>query len=285
MDLDAARQHCQELVREHDKDRYLSALFAPDETRGDVLALYAFNVELSRVRDLAREPMLGEMRLEWWSGQLAAIAAGDTPEHPVAVALAAAMRRADLPERAFSAMIEARRFDLYDDPMPSLNDLEGYLGETSSALVMLAGLALAGPAAGTAGAADAAGAAGVAIGLAGIMRSIAFRRARGQCYLPADVLARHGLTAAHVLSGRSSPEMAAALADLRAHAERRLTEARTAAPQVPRAALVAFLPAALVPGYLKALRRAGDGVLSAAPEVAQWRRQIALLFAATRERF
>jgi phytoene synthase len=285
MDLAAARRHCHDLVRDHDKDRYLCALFAPEETRGDVLALYAFNVELSRVRDLAREPMLGEMRFEWWSTQLAAIAAGETPQHPVAMALAAAMRRANLPERAFAAMIEARRFDLYDDPMPSLNDLEGYLGETSSALVMLAGVALAGPEAGTARAADAAGAAGVAIGLTGLMRAMAFHRARGQCYLPADVLARHGLSPAHVLSGRFSPGMAGALADLRDHAGRRLAQARTALAGVPRPALPAYLPAALVPGYLKALARAGDGAVQTPPGVAQWKRQIALLLAAFRERF
>jgi phytoene synthase len=282
MDLDAARQHCQNLVRDLDKDRYLAALFAPDEARGDLMALCAFNIELARIRDLAREPMLGEMRLEWWSGQLAAIAAGETPDHPVAIALAAAIRRARLPESAFAAMIEARRFDLYDDPMPALNDLEGYLGETSSALVMLAALALAGP--GGAAAADAAGAAGVAIGLTGLMRSVAFHRARGQCYLPADVLARHGVTTAHVLSGRPSPGLEAALGELRAHAARRLEEARQALPVPPGAILPAFLPAALVPGYLKALSQAGAGVLKAAPEVAQWKRQIALLLAASRER-
>ena len=285
MDLDAARRHCHDLVRAHDKDRWLAALFAPEAARVDVLALYAFNVELSRVRDLAREPALGEMRLEWWSGQLAAIAAGETPPHPVAVALAAAMRRANLPGQAFAAMIEARRFDLYDDPMPSLNDLEGYLGETSSALVMLAGLALAGPEAGTLAAADAAGAAGVAIGLTGLMRAAAFHRARGQCYLPADVLARHGLGPAHVLSGRASPEMDAALAELRDHAGRRLADARAALSNTPRAAFPAFHTAAHVPRYLKALARAGAGVLTAAAEVAQWKRQIALLYAATRERF
>lgn len=283
MDLTAARQHCHDLVRDQDKDRYLAALFAPDETRGDVLALYAFNIELARIRELAREPVLGEMRLEWWAGQLAAIAAGGTPDHPVGVALAAAVRRARLPDAALAAMIEARRFDLYDDPMPTLNDLEGYLGETSSALVMLVALALAG--ADASAAADAAGAAGVAIGLTGLLRSVAFHRARGQCFLPADALARHGLTPAHVLSGRSTPEMAAALADLRAHAARRLEEARAGLSRVPKAALPAFLPAALVPGYLKSLDRAAVDVLATAPEVAQWKRQIALLYAATRERF
>jgi len=58
--------HCEALVRASDKDRFLSALFAPAEHRGALHALYAFNVEAARVRELAREPLAGEVRLQWW---------------------------------------------------------------------------------------------------------------------------------------------------------------------------------------------------------------------------
>ncbi|MFO1090078.1 MAG: phytoene/squalene synthase family protein [Hyphomicrobiales bacterium] len=283
MDLAAAQAHALELVRDHDKDRYLAALFVPDEMRGRVAALCAFNVELARIRDHMREPMLGEIRLQFWADQVEAILAGETPEHPVAQALADAIRGAALPERAFRGMIEARRFDLYDDPMPTLNDLEGYLGETSSALIQLSALAVAGPAAETA--AHAAGSAGVAIGIAGLLRSLPLYRSRGQSYLPGDVLARHGVTVAHVLSGRESPEMAAVLADLRAHARKRLAEARAEIGRIPEAALPAFLPAALVDGYLNALDRAGLAALRAPVEVPQWQRQARLLWSAWRDRF
>lgn len=283
MDLAAAHQHCLELVRDHDKDRYLAALFAPEETRGDVLALYAFNVELSRIRDHIREPTLGEMRLTWWSDQVEAMGTGHDPDHPVGQALAAAVRRAKLPTAALVNMIEARRFDLYDDPMPTLNDLEGYLGETASALILLSGFALAGPDA--ARAAGAAGAGGVAMGLAGLMRALAFHRARGQCYVPVDLLARHGLTPAHVLAGRETPEMAAVLAELRAHALIRLGEARAALGNIPEAALPAFLPVGLVDGYLKALGKAGSSALVHTPVVPQWRRQLTMFVDAWRDRF
>ena len=59
-------KHCATLVREVDRERYLATLFAPASNRDALFALYAFNVETSRVRDLAREPMPGEIRLQWW---------------------------------------------------------------------------------------------------------------------------------------------------------------------------------------------------------------------------
>ena len=59
--------YCAELVRTADNDRFLATLFAPAEHRGALHALYAFNVEVARVREVAREPLPGEIRLQWWS--------------------------------------------------------------------------------------------------------------------------------------------------------------------------------------------------------------------------
>jgi phytoene synthase len=64
--MDENFRHCEALVRAADKDRFLSALFAPAHQRGPLFALYAFNAEIASVRDRAREPMPGEIRLQWW---------------------------------------------------------------------------------------------------------------------------------------------------------------------------------------------------------------------------
>ena len=168
---------------------------------------------------------------------------GGTADHPVLQLLARAIEAGDLPLHAFRNMIEARKFDLYDDPMPSMTDLEGYLGETSSALIQLAALVLAGEEA--LRTPTVSGYAGVAAGIAGLMRSLPQHRARGQCYIPLDLLARRGLTPAHVLAGRADAAMAVLLAELRHLAESRLGEARAAQAEVPVAALPAFLPASL----------------------------------------
>jgi len=56
--------HCEQLVRAGDKDRFLATLFAPAKYRRALFALYAFNLEVARVRELAREPLPGELRLQ-----------------------------------------------------------------------------------------------------------------------------------------------------------------------------------------------------------------------------
>jgi 15-cis-phytoene synthase len=151
---------CQELVAKADKDRYLSCLYAPAAKRPHLFALYAFNIEITRIRESVSEPQIGLVRQQWWLDTLDGIYAGATQDHPVAQALARVIEAANLPKQPLVNLIIARERDLYDDPFLSLNELEGYLGETSSALIQLACLILG------SSAPEAAGLAGVALGIA-----------------------------------------------------------------------------------------------------------------------
>ncbi|MDX3810024.1 MAG: squalene/phytoene synthase family protein, partial [Bosea sp. (in: a-proteobacteria)] len=155
-----AYAHCATLVREQDQDRYIATLYAPEARRHGLFALYAFSLEIARVRALVSEPLPGEVRLQWWRDLLEGQPNGEVQAHPVAAALLDTVKRYRLPIAPLTGLIDARTFDLYDDPMPSLRDLEGYAGETASALIQLAGLVLSPEAA--AASADAAGHAGVA---------------------------------------------------------------------------------------------------------------------------
>ncbi len=270
-------------LRETDRDRYLALLLMPAEQRGLVASVYAFNAELAQIRDRITEPAAGEVRLAWWDDVIDGIFQGQTIEAPVPQGLARAIEAGNLPRHTFKAMLEARRFDLFDDPVPDLNTLEGYLGETSSALLQMTALVMAGDHG--LECAEVSGLAGVAMGLAGILRSLPLHRARGQCYLPADMLGRHGLSAAHVLSGRGGAGLEPVLIELCRHARLRLEEARAQVRRVPDAAMPAYLPVALVPGYLKRLERAGDSMLSKPVTSPQWIRQLRLLNAVRLEKF
>jgi phytoene synthase len=79
--------HCENLAREADKDRWLATLFAPADRRPHLYALYAFDVEVARVRAVAREPMAGEIRLQWWREAISGTRPGEAAAHPVAAAL------------------------------------------------------------------------------------------------------------------------------------------------------------------------------------------------------
>src|SRR5262245_27995248 len=131
--------HCEGLVRAADKDRFLASLFAPVEHRHALLALYAFNLQIARVREVVHEPVAGEIRLQWWSDVLGGEGHGEVAAHPVAAALLETIARYQLPRERLERLIEARRFDLYDEPMGTLADLEVYADGASTTLIALAG--------------------------------------------------------------------------------------------------------------------------------------------------
>jgi phytoene synthase len=255
--------YCAELVRQADHDRYLALLFAPAEERHALAALYAFNVEIARVRELAREPLPGEIRLQWWTDVLNGGRREEASANPVAAALLTAIERYRLPANTLADLIEARRFDLYDEPMPSMADLETYLARTSSALIESAAQILG---------ADAAAAkpAGIAYGLTGLIRAFPLHVMRRQLFVPADILGRHGAHAHDIYTGRATPAIDAALAELRALARRHLVNANALISKLPQQALPAFLSVALVRPSLDRLDRCDAFRPS---ELAPWRRQ------------
>src|SRR5215469_2929930 len=103
--------HCAALVREADRDRYLAALLAPVARRNALFALYAFDVEISRIRDIAHEPMPGEIRLQWWREVLLGERSGEAAAHPVAAALLRSLSAYGLKTGGLVGLIEAHRFD------------------------------------------------------------------------------------------------------------------------------------------------------------------------------
>lgn len=256
--MSEAARHCFEAVRAGDKDRFLAALYVPDDRRDHLLALYAFDLEIARIADLVSEPQIGLIRRQWWLDSLDGIYGGAVPAHPVAEALARAVDAARLPKEPLRRLIVARDCELYDDALPDIAELEGYLGETSAVVIQLAALVLAGPEARAA--ATAAGLAGVALGLT---RMLCGRPRRGRHLLP--------------------PGLAPAAAV--AHARHRLAEARALAGAIPRPALPAFLPAGLGDLYLARLDGAGGNLPSLPVDVSQFRRQLRLWWLARRNRF
>ncbi|MEM7637015.1 MAG: phytoene/squalene synthase family protein [Pseudomonadota bacterium] len=268
-------------LRNSDRDRYLCLLLMPEHARGYLAGLYAFNSELAQIRERVTDPAAGEVRLEWWNQVIDAIYVGQTVDSPLAQALARTIEAGDLPRHAFRAMLEARRFDLFDDPMPDLNTLEGYLGETSSAVLQMSALIMAGD--DGLECSEVSGLAGVAMGLTGLLRSLPIHRARGQCMLPADMLAKHDLTQAHVLSNKGGAGLELVLLQLCRHANKRLEEAREKWHLVPDAAVKAYLPVALVPSYLKKLERSRASLMKKVITSPQWMRQLRLLNAVRSE--
>jgi 15-cis-phytoene synthase len=257
--------YCAQLVRQVDRDRFIASLFAPADKRKALYALYAFNAEIARVREVAHEPLPGEIRLQWWSDVVAGERTGEARANPVAAALLGTMERYELPAPRLIGLVEARRFDLYDEPMRDLAQLQTFARQTFSALFALATQILAGVEA------DAiCTPAGVAYAVTGLLRALPLHAARRQIYLPTTLLAKHGVDLDDLAVGRSSSGLEAALGELRAFARRELQHVREQMARLPPPAIPALLPLALVGPSLDRLENSppfqpGD--------IRQWRRQ------------
>jgi NADH dehydrogenase [ubiquinone] 1 alpha subcomplex assembly factor 6 len=263
------------LVRRHDHDRFQTVLFAPAARRETLFALYAFNYEIARVRESVTQPMLGQIRLQWWGENIAvAFEGGAIRHHPVVEALAAAIRDLGLTRDHFDRLIDAREADLADEPPASLAALEAYAEGTSSRLIYLALEVLE---VRDTAAIESARHVGIAHALSGLLRAVPFLAVAGRTIIPCDIAARNGLEFG---GRRSSSALCAAVAEIAAVASRHLGAARV--HPTPRAAISALLPAVIARRSLTRLERAGYDpfeVALATPDRLQgWRFATAALF-------
>jgi len=182
--------YIERFTRKYDRDRYLCTLFAPSPLRADLLALYAFNLEIAGIRESVSEPLVGQMRLKWWYDALDAIVAGNPPKQPIAEPLAQAVRRHGLPRAELETLIEARSDDLEAQQPSTLSAVEAYAERSSAPLMRLALTILGG------GGPEARGfcrSAAVAWALTGHLRALPHHAAQRRLYLPADLCREHGL--------------------------------------------------------------------------------------------
>jgi phytoene synthase len=268
------------LVRRHDRDRFQTALFAPVHRREALFALYAFNYEIARVREGVTEPMLGQIRLQWWRENIAtAFAGGPVRHHPVVEAISAAIRDLSLPREHFDCLIDAREEDLEDTQPATLAALEDYAEATSARLIYLVldVLNVRDPTAG-----GAAHHIGIAYALAGLLRAMPFHARTGRCFIPSDLAQRTELAEEDYRALRTTSAVRAATAEIAAAASRHLVRARVRSRKTPRSAVPALLPAVIARRWLTRLSRAGNDpfnpALAEADPSQAWRLAVAALF-------
>ncbi|MDP1731144.1 MAG: phytoene/squalene synthase family protein [Devosia sp.] len=275
-------KHAAEYLKSSDPDRYLASLLLAGDARDAVQALYAFNADVASVRDRAKEPAPGEIRLRWWVDALSGEGHGGVRQNPLADALLDAIGKFRLPTAPLQRLIAARRFDLYGDPMPDLISFEGYAGETVSVLYHLAAMILNQGVEVETG--DAAGHLGVAYALIGHLRAFGFHAAQGRIFLPWSIFAANGVTEEEVFSGTRSEGLLAAHAQLADIARDHLTKAEAAVAVLPRWLWPAFAPIALLRPYLRLAEAAEETLFAPPRQIADWRKIAVLVWWGWRNR-
>lgn len=264
--MDENDKYCAALVREADRDRYLATLFAPADQRGALFALYAFDIEISRIRDLAREPMPGEIRLQWWREVLEGQRAGEAAANPVAASLLATLARNRLTATKLIALVEAHRFDIYDEPMPTLAALQSYALNTAGAIFDCATRLL-----GEASEENAIEAGQVQT-IANVIALLPRHAARRQLFLPLDMLRQYGAEPDDVFATRASPGLRTVLAELRLRARRHLKRITELSADIPEKIWPAFISQAPLRPWLNAMERTTYQPFQP-PELPAWRAQ------------
>ncbi len=278
MSMADSQTYCAREVRRLDHERFLAALFAPDARRRALMALYAFNIEIAKIAEVVSEPMLGQIRLQWWREAIDEIYDGAPRAHPVVEELSRAVGDHGLSRTRLEKMIDTRALDLEPTLFVDLDALEDYAAGSAGELCALSLEALG---AGDAGALAAARHAGLAWGLAGLLRALPFHAGRRRLYLPKSLLDGAGVSAEQIFARQPPEALRKAVAPIALAARGHLEAAgrRYAGPS--RAAL---LPLVLTERYIDRLERHGFDVFARGLEAGALARQVRLTWAALRGR-
>ena len=258
MDPEALAE-AQTLLRRHDAERWRTTLFAPAAERPRLVALYAFNVEIARVRETVSEAILGQIRLQWWREALAEIASGGVVRrHPIVQAIAAAK----FDPAHLTRLVDARERDLDDAPFANLGELEAYAEATSGELAVAA-------------AGEECRDIGTGYALAGCLLALPYFSRQRRNVLPAELVAAADLTPEIIHEGKAGAKLAAAVEPVAKRARELLARGRASNNAVALQRTLARL-------WLDRLKRAGHDAFARelhAPHPADiWRLFFANLF-------
>jgi phytoene synthase len=240
-------------ARTHERDRYLAALLAPRSARADLIAIAALGGEIARVPSAVTEPMMGEIRLQWWRDAVKAAVAGEATGHPVADAAGAALRRHGLAIDPIGEFTDAIGRRLSGEPPVDEEALRSDLLRTEGTLFEIAWRIVAGP--GLPADRDVLRAAAEAYGLARLVLEFPAALGAGRLVIPESRLEQHGVHLAALRAGDRPDGLRLVLAGLAADARRNLAALAPVLPALARSLRTALLPVALVEPYLRSLER------------------------------
>lgn len=275
MRLEESYSHCLETVRRDDRDRYLLCVLAPIRYRPALWAIHAFNVAIARIPETVSEPILGQIRLQWWRDAIAAIYVdGTPPAHPIIDALRDVISRHRLSLQSFERILDARERDLEDWRPATIQDLERYAQDTAGEILALS-MAVLGEA--DEQALTIGRTAGTAFALVGMLRSLAFQAHRRRFLIPQELVDRDGISLRDVFAFKQpNAALNLSVAAIANKAEILITDAIKQAGQVSLPARILLLEARIAAYHLKRLQTAGfnpldSGVSQSSDGLLLWR--------------
>ncbi len=238
-------------VKSNDYDRYLTCLFAPEECRNALFALYAFNQEIAKTAEVVSEPLTGMIRLQWWRESIQGIYDRTPRKHLVVEALSEAIHQFSLEQQLFEKIIDSREFDLDEEVPATLNALEDYVESTSSSLLTAAVEITASNQ--TDNTHEAVKHMGLSWGILGLIRAIPFHAEKKRIYIPQELSNQHNLDLKELFELQSSTALCDITKILAERLRGHLVKARSVRRDIPKNAMSPLLVGILADQYLKRL--------------------------------
>lgn len=249
----AERETIRQAARDHEPDWYLTALLAPRGVRDDLVTLAAFFGDIARIPLVVSDPMLGEIRLQWWRDAIEAREAGVATGNPIADELTSVIARRNLLPGSVLAVLDGCSAELTDSLSAGEAAFATHLDQAYGSMFQLCARVLGAEA--TPDATRAIEAAGRAYGNACAALRLPVSLSKGRLPLPLDFFG--GADPRHLPLAGAQSAVRAANSALAGAASAQLADARRQLANLPRPLIAAFLPLALVEPYFRALQKAG----------------------------
>eukprot|EP01134_Creolimax_fragrantissima_P002378 CFRG2378T1 len=248
----STEQYCQDLVRKHDYEHFMSSLWLPADIRKSLFAIRAFNIEIAQIRDLTSETHMGRVRTQWYREAVNSIYEhGTNQSQPSLKALSSAISTHKLNKRWLERLIKEREKQLSESGFMSMDEVEDYCEGVNSSLFYLS-LQCVGVA--DVHADHAASHLGKAEGIVTLLRGVAYHAMRRKVFLPMDQLMAVGLSQEDVIRRTNDKDLAEVAFTVAAQAHTHLETARGFAAEVPSKATRVLLPAVSAEMFLERLQ-------------------------------
>ena len=261
--------YCETLLKERDRPAWLATLFAPAEHRPALHALGAFVLDVRSIPDKVREPLAGELRMQWWTDALEGQTRGDVSGHPIAAALTDTLRRYQVSPVPLTGFLDVERDALYDETVETLGEFDTRADRAQGALIAARAEMLAGPV--KAKTERAAALAGRIMAVLDAFAGLTLNRQ--QALVPLELLRKHRIGVAELRLRKPNPAVSRALADLRGHAEHSLEQLRALRSEIDPEAGPAFLTTSVAAALLQRSKKPGFQPFSSRLDLPQWRKQ------------
>ncbi|KAL5482711.1 hypothetical protein ACEPAI_9305 [Sanghuangporus weigelae] len=256
--------YCRDFVMKHDRDAYLTSQFFPKHLQPACFAVRAFYVQLAMIQDSVTNPLIGQMRMQFWKDVIQHLGA---PQHPIAAALRDASKIAHIAPYHLRRIVDARDVELNSPSHLNTDTLLAHAESTTSTLnyILLAILGLSSSDTYS----HAASHLGVAQTIATLLRALPYHASKGVMVIPASITAAHHVNQEEVFRhGPAAANLPDAVYDFAVIANDHLISARelfkneNGRIEVPREAMPVFLNAVPVQNYLNRLQAANFDVFT-----------------------